>query len=135
MRSALWVDRFQSSGCHKYPLTPQLNGPVRGTTREGALGHGNGLPPCCRPSCAHGSGDDDGALRSPDDGRGPGYLDQPYLPSIGQGIYGGINLSWGLRAKLTERMSARLEFLGFNETDRISDFGIVRAGLNYKFGP
>src|SRR5215467_944732 len=95
MRSALWVDRFQSSGCHKYPLTPQLNGPVRGTTREGALGHGNGLPPCCRPSCAHGSGDDDGALRSPDDGRGPGYLDQPYLPSIGQGIYGGINLSWG----------------------------------------
>jgi hypothetical protein len=25
--------------------------------------------------------------------------------------------------------------LGFSEPDRIGDFGIVRAGLNFKFGP
>jgi len=41
----------------------------------------------------------------------------------------------GVESRLTERMSARVEYLGFNETDRIGDFGILRAGLNFKFGP
>jgi outer membrane immunogenic protein len=41
----------------------------------------------------------------------------------------------GLENKLTERMSARLEYLGFSQPDRIADFGIIRAGLNFKLGP
>jgi outer membrane immunogenic protein len=41
----------------------------------------------------------------------------------------------GVESKLSERISARLEYLGFSEQpDRIGDFGIVRAGLNFKFG-
>jgi opacity protein-like surface antigen len=41
----------------------------------------------------------------------------------------------GVEHKLNEKMSARLEYLGFSEPDRIGDFGILRAGLNFKFGP
>jgi outer membrane immunogenic protein len=41
----------------------------------------------------------------------------------------------GIENKLSERLSARLEYLGFGDLDRVGDFGIVRAGLNYKFGP
>jgi opacity protein-like surface antigen len=39
----------------------------------------------------------------------------------------------GVESKISERMSARLEYLGFSE-DRFGDFGIVRAGLNFKLG-
>jgi opacity protein-like surface antigen len=39
----------------------------------------------------------------------------------------------GVESQLTERMSWRVEYLGFNE-DRIGDFGVLRAGLNFKFG-
>ena len=39
----------------------------------------------------------------------------------------------GVESKMNERMSWRLEYLGFNE-DRIGDFGILRAGLNFKLG-
>jgi outer membrane immunogenic protein len=41
----------------------------------------------------------------------------------------------GVEGKLTDRTSARLEYLEFSEPDRIGDFGILRAGLNFKFGP
>src|SRR5215831_10028020 len=41
----------------------------------------------------------------------------------------------GVEHKLNEKMSARLEYLGFSEPDRVGDFGILRAGLNFKFGP
>jgi outer membrane immunogenic protein len=47
----------------------------------------------------------------------------------------GVVYGIGVESQLTERMSARLEWLGFSEPDRIGDFGIVRAGLNFKFGP
>jgi outer membrane immunogenic protein len=48
----------------------------------------------------------------------------------------------GVESKISERMSARLEYLGFSESDRVGDFGIVspgdfgivRAGLNIKLG-
>jgi opacity protein-like surface antigen len=39
----------------------------------------------------------------------------------------------GVESQLNERMSWRLEYLGFNE-DRIGDFGVLRAGLNFKLG-
>src|SRR5215831_11539490 len=29
------------------------------------------------------------------EGRGPTYFDQPYLPAIWQGIYAGVHLGWG----------------------------------------
>jgi outer membrane immunogenic protein len=51
--------------------------------------------------------------------------------STGTGLVYGI----GVEHMLTERMSARLEYLGFSQPDRIGDFGVVRAGLNFKFGP
>jgi outer membrane immunogenic protein len=186
-----------------------------------------------------------------EDGRGPAYFDQPYLPSIWQGLYGGVHLGWGwsgdangfvgggqigynwqsrqyvygleadisaadigvsqtivvpgavlsasasidwiatmrgrfgmlvqpnllvygtaglaivhaeahgsvnafgfgqisahtsdtgtgfvygigVESKWTEKMSVRLEYLGFSDPDRIGDFGILRAGVNFKFGP
>src|SRR5262245_65831607 len=38
------------------------------------------------------------AIRAPavaDGGPGPAYFDQPYLPSIWQGLYGGVHLGWG----------------------------------------
>jgi outer membrane immunogenic protein len=41
----------------------------------------------------------------------------------------------GVESKLNDRMSARLEYLGFGNLDRVGDFGIVRAGINFKFGP
>src|SRR5215467_270375 len=40
----------------------------------------------------------------------------------------------GVESQWNERMSWRLEYLGFNEGDRIGDFGVIRAGLNFKFG-
>jgi opacity protein-like surface antigen len=49
----------------------------------------------------------------------------------GTGLVYGI----GVESMWTERTSVRLEYLGFSEPDRIGDFGIVRAGLNFKFGP
>ena len=49
----------------------------------------------------------------------------------GTGLVYGI----GVESMWTERMSMRLEYLSFSEPDRIGDFGIVRAGLNFKFGP
>ena len=51
--------------------------------------------------------------------------------ATGSGFVFGV----GVEHQLTERMSARLEYLEFGQTDRIGDFGIVRAGLNFKFGP
>jgi outer membrane immunogenic protein len=41
----------------------------------------------------------------------------------------------GVENKLNEKLSWRLEYLGFSEPDRIGDFGILRAGLNFKFDP
>jgi opacity protein-like surface antigen len=41
----------------------------------------------------------------------------------------------GVEGKLTERTTARLEYLEFSQSDRIGDFGILRAGVNFKFGP
>src|SRR5262249_29987642 len=41
----------------------------------------------------------------------------------------------GLENKFNERMSLRLEYLGFGNFDKVGDFGIVRAGVNFKFGP
>ena len=46
----------------------------------------------------------------------------------GTGLVYGI----GVESMWTERMSVRLEYLGFSE---LGDFGIVRAGLNFKLGP
>ena len=40
----------------------------------------------------------------------------------------------GLESKLSERMSLRVEYLGFGNLDKVGDFGIVRAGLNFKLG-
>jgi len=39
----------------------------------------------------------------------------------------------GVESQWSERMSWRLEYLGFNE-DRVGDFGVLRAGLNFKLG-
>jgi opacity protein-like surface antigen len=47
----------------------------------------------------------------------------------------GLVYGIGVETRLTEKMSARLEYLGFSEPDRIGDFGILRAGLNFKIGP
>jgi outer membrane immunogenic protein len=47
----------------------------------------------------------------------------------------GLVYGVGIESKFTERMSGRLEYLGFSQPDRIGDFGVVRAGLNFKFGP
>jgi hypothetical protein len=44
----------------------------------------------------------------------------------------GVVFGVGVESKLTERMSARLEYLEFGPPDRIGDFGVVRAGLNFK---
>src|SRR5262245_58050736 len=41
----------------------------------------------------------------------------------------------GLENKLNERVSLRLEYLGFGNFDSVGDFGIVRAGVSFKFGP
>jgi len=58
---------------------------------------------------------------------------QPILQTSGTetGFVYGI----GVESMWTERMSVRLEYLSFSEPDRIGDFGILRAGLNFKFGP
>ena len=40
----------------------------------------------------------------------------------------------GVESKLSERMSVRVEYLGLGNLDKVGDFGIVRAGLNFKFG-
>jgi outer membrane immunogenic protein len=40
----------------------------------------------------------------------------------------------GVESKLSERMSVRVEYLGFGNLDKVGDFGIVRAGLNFKLG-
>lgn len=47
----------------------------------------------------------------------------------------GLVFGVGVESQLTDRMSARLEYLGFSQPDRIGDFGIVRVGLSFKFGP
>ena len=47
----------------------------------------------------------------------------------------GFVYGFGVEGKLTESTSARLEYLEFSEPDRIGDFGVLRAGLNFKFGP
>jgi len=44
----------------------------------------------------------------------------------------GLVYGIGVESMWTERMSVRLEYLGFSE---LGDFGIVRAGLNFKLGP
>ena len=44
----------------------------------------------------------------------------------------GLVYGIGVESMWTERMSVRLEYLGFSE---LGDFGIVRAGLNFKIGP
>jgi outer membrane immunogenic protein len=46
----------------------------------------------------------------------------------------GLVYGIGVESKWTERMTWRLEYLGFNEGDRVGDFGVLRAGLNFKLG-
>ena len=41
----------------------------------------------------------------------------------------------GIESKWTDTTSVRLEYLGFSETDTIDSFGIIRLGVNFKFGP
>jgi outer membrane immunogenic protein len=41
----------------------------------------------------------------------------------------------GLEGKLSQTMSARIEYLGFSGLDRVDDgLGVIRAGLNFKLG-
>jgi outer membrane immunogenic protein len=47
----------------------------------------------------------------------------------------GVVFGVGVEKQISETMSARLEYLEFGQTDRIGDFGVIRAGLNFKFGP
>jgi len=46
----------------------------------------------------------------------------------------GLVYGIGVESNWTERMTWRLEYLGFNEGDRVGDFGVLRAGLNFKLG-
>jgi len=62
----------------------------------------------------------------------------PGMPTVsvsdretGAGIVYGI----GIESKWTDTMSVRLEYLGFGDTNAADSFGIVRAGVNFKFGP
>ena len=87
--------RFRSNGRHKSPLTPQLHGPVRGMSREGALGHGNVLPRHCRTSCAHGSGGDGAPCGCRWRSRASLLRPAVQLSPIWQGLYGGVHLGWG----------------------------------------
>jgi outer membrane immunogenic protein len=41
----------------------------------------------------------------------------------------------GIESKWSDTMSVRLEYLGFGETSAADGFGIIRAGVNFKFGP
>jgi outer membrane immunogenic protein len=41
----------------------------------------------------------------------------------------------GVENKWTDTMSVRLEYLGFGETSAADSFGIIRLGVNFKFGP
>jgi outer membrane immunogenic protein len=50
--------------------------------------------------------------------------------TTGTGLVFGV----GVEKQISETMTARLEYLEFGQTDRIGDFGIVRAGLTFKFG-
>jgi opacity protein-like surface antigen len=40
----------------------------------------------------------------------------------------------GVENKLNDTMSVRVEYLGFGEIGQFGDFGILRAGLNFKLG-
>jgi outer membrane immunogenic protein len=41
----------------------------------------------------------------------------------------------GVESKWTDTMSVRVEYLGFGDTNAAGSFGILRAGVNFKFGP
>ncbi len=41
----------------------------------------------------------------------------------------------GVESKWTDSTSVRVEYLGFGDTNAAGSFGIIRAGLNFKFGP
>ena len=60
-----------------------------------------------------------------------GFGQSVHVSDTGTGLVYGI----GVESQWTEKMSVRLEYLGFSEPDKIGDFGILRAGLNFKFGP
>jgi outer membrane immunogenic protein len=40
----------------------------------------------------------------------------------------------GVENKISDTMSVRVEYLGFGDTDQFGDFGILRAGVNFKLG-
>ena len=40
----------------------------------------------------------------------------------------------GVENKLSDTMSVRVEYLGFGDTNQFGDFGILRAGVNFKLG-
>jgi outer membrane immunogenic protein len=40
----------------------------------------------------------------------------------------------GVESKWTDTTSVRLEYLGFGETNAADSFGIIRVGVNFKFG-
>ena len=99
---------------------------MRGTNAEGALGHGT-LPDrhCCIGPAHRGSCDG-----SSDHRWGLGQISARKSDTETGFVYG-----IGLENKLNERVSLRLEYLGFGNFDSVGDFGIVRAGVNFKFGP
>ena len=41
----------------------------------------------------------------------------------------------GVESKWTETTSVRVEYLGFGETSVVDSFGVIRLGVNFKFGP
>ena len=47
----------------------------------------------------------------------------------------GFVYGFGVESQLSEKTSLRVEYLGFGGFDAVGDFGIVRAGLNFKLGP
>jgi len=62
---------------------------------------------------------------------GMGFGESFSASGTGTGVVFGV----GVEKQISETMSARVEYLEFGQSDRIGDFGVLRAGLNFKFGP
>lgn len=60
-----------------------------------------------------------------------GFGSSVHESTTGTGLVFGV----GVEKQISETMTARLEYLEFGQTDRIGDFGILRAGLTFKFAP
>jgi len=46
----------------------------------------------------------------------------------------GFVFGLGVESKWTDTTSVRVEYLGFGETSAVDSFGIIRVGVNFKFG-